>query len=136
MARKPPSPTARNLIVDETLLLKGENYRVRIWCATDRSTICLVSQVPGGMPPDVQSSRIANLVLGGFLGFRLPPPSFYETSVVPARDGSTVTRVFRVKYEMVSHTLRPILVRPVYEPLSVAEFTQSMLSSTGCNDLF
>ena len=129
----------RSLIIDELVHVKANPFRVRVWAGEGKSTICLTSQVVGGPPPDVCKANLANLVVSGLLYCRLPLPSFYEASVQDKpNNGNPLpsVRVYRVTYEVYGHGLRPVLNRPTYAPLSVIEFTSSLLVSTGTMELF
>lgn len=120
----------RCLVVDEHLSVGQHEFRVRVWYARLNKPICVLSQVPGGVAPDVVSGRLANLVLQRILGFREPWPTFYETSMLDGR-----TRCFRVVYQSFGSAQRPYLGKPAYQPISVPDFQRSLLISTGSDQI-
>lgn len=123
-------PIVRSLIIDELVTRKQDRFRVRVWCSKSKSPVAVFSQVGECSPPDAASAYLANMVVSGFLGFRMPLPSFYESSVV---DG--VNRVFRVSYTLIGNPLRPMLTKPSYGPLSAHQFQSCLLQSTGSSEL-
>lgn len=121
----------RCLVVDEHVTVGKHEFRVRVWYSKSKAPVCVLSQVPGGVAPDVCSGRLVNQVVSSFLGYRLPLPTFYETSNI---DG--LTRCFRVVYAQFGCNQRPILCRPAYQILSVPDFQRSLLVSTGSDEIF
>lgn len=59
------------LVDDETLVLRvtnhDESFRVRVWRAADTTSVVLVSQVPGSIPPRTVTERIANVIKSAYL---------------------------------------------------------------------
>jgi len=102
-----------HLVVDEVVPVHAHRFRVRVWRGADSPPLVLLSQVHGDVPPDWYSSAIANLVLRSFLGYANVIPVFFEVS---RWDGKT--RAFRVRFETLGCSLRPILVNPQYFPLN------------------
>ena len=101
-----------HLVVDEVVPVASHRFRVRVWRRADSPPLVLLSQVQRHPPPDWCSSRLANLVLRGFLGYSQPLPIFFEVS----RWNGQV-RAFRVRFETIGYQLRPILLNPMYEPI-------------------
>ena len=101
-----------HLVVDEVVPVAGHRFRVRVWRRADSRPLVLLSQVQRHPPPDWCSSQLANLVLRSFLGYSAVIPTFYELSRF---DGKT--RAFRVSYDSIGCNLRPVLVKPRYDPL-------------------
>jgi hypothetical protein len=101
-----------HLVVDEVVPVDKFRFRVRTWRQAGFPPIVLSSKVRGLPPPDLRSSRLANLVLRRFLGFALPIPVFFELSM-----SCDKTRAFRVRFETFGSPLRPILHKPSYTPL-------------------
>ena len=102
-----------HLVADEIVGVANHRFRVQVWRSADSRPLVLVSQVQGHPPPDWVSSRLANLVLRTFLGYSQPLPIFFEVSHWKGK-----TRAFRVSYEMIAYSLRPILLNPKYEPIN------------------
>ena len=113
------------LVNDETVRATGNgSYRVRVWRKPGHALV-LSEPEEGSPPPDLHSTSIANLVSRTMLGYSAPRTSWYEHSVFEGRH-----RAFRVTYDQIGNSLRPILIDPAYTPVKWAALWRSIEDST------
>jgi hypothetical protein len=108
-----------HLVVDEVVPVDRSRFRVRVWRQAGVPPVVLASQLKNEPPPRYYSSYLANLVLRGFLGYRVPVPVFLELSIWQKQ-----TRACRVRYETIGCDLRPILCNPKRTELNPSSFAQ------------
>src|SRR6516225_7695494 len=102
-----------HFVVDEIVAVARHRFRVQVWRGPGSQPLVLLTQVKGHPPPDWYNSKVANIALRCFLGYSLPLPIFFELS---RWEGNL--RAFRVHFETIGYELRPILLKPKYEPLN------------------
>jgi hypothetical protein len=114
------SHRTRMFLVDdevEEFIVAGRSHRVRIriWRAQDVPPIVLASRVPGGGPPRLVTTRVADLAFGPMLGFPAEGMVFCES------DGE---RLEVVTFGALEGTMRLRHVDPRRRPMPIARFRE------------
>lgn len=109
------------LIDDDIVTFDGFDFRVRIWRSREVTAV-LVDSCPGSPPPDLYSTKIANMVARTNLGFVATKIAWYERCRFEGQ-----ARCFYVSFSRVGHKLRPILIEPTYRAVKWDELAKILL---------